>query len=94
MKSFEVLIVGAGIVGCACAQELARASRRFGFIEGNVPGAGATASGMGHIVVMDDSVAQLALTLYSPALWQELLPGVPNAVEYESRGNLWVAADG
>jgi glycine/D-amino acid oxidase-like deaminating enzyme len=93
MKSFDVLIVGAGIVGCACARECAQAGLRVGLIEGNVPGGGATAAGMGHVVVMDDSPAQLALTHYSRSLWQELIPELPDAVEYESRGTLWVAAD-
>jgi D-hydroxyproline dehydrogenase subunit beta len=93
MKSFDVLIVGAGIVGCACARECVQAGLRVGLIEGNVPGGGATAAGMGHIVVMDDSPAQLALTHYSRSLWQELIQELPDAVEYESRGTLWVAAD-
>ena len=35
---------------------------------------GATAAGMGHIVVMDDSEAQFALTRYSQTLWDELSP--------------------
>jgi glycine/D-amino acid oxidase-like deaminating enzyme len=93
MKSFDVLIVGAGIVGCACARECVQAGLRVGLIEGNVPGGGATAAGMGHVVVMDDSPAQLALTHYSRSLWQELIPELPDTVEYESRGTLWVAAD-
>jgi len=93
MKSFDVLIVGAGIVGCACARECVQAGLRVGLIEGNVPGGGATAAGMGHVVVMDDSPAQIALTHYSRSLWQELIPELPDAVEYESRGTLWVAAD-
>jgi glycine/D-amino acid oxidase-like deaminating enzyme len=50
MKSFDVLIVGAGIVGCACAQELAEAGLcvGVGVVEGNIPGSGATAAGMGN----------------------------------------------
>jgi glycine/D-amino acid oxidase-like deaminating enzyme len=66
---------------------------RVGVVEGNIPGGGATAAGMGHIVVMDDSPAQLNLTRYSRALWQQLVPKLPDAVEYETRGTLWVAAD-
>ncbi len=54
---------------------------------------GATAAGMGHLVVMDDSPAQLALTTYSRSLWVELLPQLPSSVEYETRGTVWVAAD-
>ena len=93
MQTYDVLIVGAGIVGCACARECAAANLRVGLVEGSVPGGGATAAGMGHIVVMDDSPAQLHLTRYSRSLWQQLLPELPDAVEYESRGTLWVAAD-
>jgi glycine/D-amino acid oxidase-like deaminating enzyme len=93
MRSFDVLILGAGIVGCACALECTRAGLRVGIIERDVPGGAATAAGMGHIVVMDDSPGQLALTVYSRSLWQELLPLLPAGVEYERRGTVWVAAD-
>jgi glycine/D-amino acid oxidase-like deaminating enzyme len=93
MQTYDVLIVGAGIVGSACALECAEANLRVGIVEGNVPGGGATAAGMGHVVVMDDSPAQLNLTRYSRSLWQQFLPELPDAVEYESRGTLWVAAD-
>jgi glycine/D-amino acid oxidase-like deaminating enzyme len=93
MKAFDLLIVGAGIVGSACAYECAQAGLRVGLIEGSIPGSGATAAGMGHLVVMDDSPAQLALTHYSRSLWQQIIPQLPAAVEYESRGTLWVAAD-
>jgi glycine/D-amino acid oxidase-like deaminating enzyme len=93
MQSFDVLIVGAGIVGCACAHECANAGLRVGLIEGNMPAGGATAAGMGHVVVMDDSRAQLDLTRYSRSLWQQLIPKLPGIVEYEARGTLWVAAD-
>ena len=83
MKTYDVLIVGAGIVGCACALECAQAGLRVGLIEGDVPGGGATAAGMGHLVVMDDSQAQLDLTRYSRSLWQQLIPELPEAVESE-----------
>ena len=93
MPHFDVLIVGAGIVGAACARECASAGLRVGVVEALVPGSGATAAGMGHVVVMDDSPAQLALTRYSQQQWQAILPALPPAVEYEERGTLWVAAD-
>ena len=48
---------------------------------------------MGHIVVMDDSQAQLDLTRFSRSLWQQLIPTLPDNVEYETPGTLWVAAD-
>lgn len=62
---YDVAIVGAGIVGAACADEFARRGMRVVIIDRDIVGGGATAAGMGHIVVMDDSEAQFALTRYS-----------------------------
>ena len=56
-------------------------------------GGGATAAGMGHVVTMDDSPAQLALTSYSQRLWHELADQLPDDAEFEPCGTLWVAAD-
>lgn len=91
--SFDVAIVGAGIVGAACALECARSGLKTVVVESRVIGGGATAAGMGHIVVMDDSDAQFALTRYSQQLWEEFIPELPEDVEYEACGTLWVAAD-
>jgi glycine/D-amino acid oxidase-like deaminating enzyme len=92
-RTFDVAIVGAGIVGAACAAEFAASGLRVVVIERDVVGGGATAAGMGHIVVMDDSEAQFALTSYSQRLWRELIPQLTPDVEYESAGTIWVAAD-
>jgi glycine/D-amino acid oxidase-like deaminating enzyme len=93
MATFDVLVLGAGIVGCACARELAQAGLRVGVVESGPVGGGATAAGMGHLVVMDDSPAQLALSQYGNQLWHELRSQLAPSVEYETRGTLWVAAD-
>ncbi|MGD1077967.1 MAG: FAD-dependent oxidoreductase [Candidatus Sulfotelmatobacter sp.] len=91
--TFDAVIVGAGIVGAACADEFARRGMRVAVVDRDVVGSGATAAGMGHIVVMDDSEAQFALTRYSQRLWQALRPELPADVEYEQCGTIWVAAD-
>ena len=91
--SFDVVILGAGIAGCACARECADAGMRVAIVERDMPGGGATAAGMGHIVVMDDTPAQLALTHYARTLWQQQMAELPKAVEYEARGTLWVATN-
>lgn len=93
MKPFDVVILGAGIVGAACAYECALAGMQVGIIEPAVPAGGASAAGMGHLVVMDDSAAQLALSHFSRDLWRELHPLLPRTVECEECGTLWVAAD-
>ena len=56
-------------------------------------GSGATAAGMGHIPVMDDSEAQFALCRYSQSLWDGLADQLPAAVEFDRCGTLWVATD-
>ena len=90
---FDIIIVGAGIVGAACARECARGGLRVLVLDRGPISGGTTGAGMGHIVVMDDSEAQFALTSYSRQLWLELLPHLPDDVEYEVCGTLWVAAD-
>jgi len=92
-EAYDVVIVGAGIVGAACADALAERGLRVVVVDYGVVGSGATAAGMGHIVVMDDSDAQFALTNYSQRLWRELRPELPEDVEYEQSGTIWVAAD-
>ncbi|HUK49055.1 MAG TPA: FAD-dependent oxidoreductase [Terriglobales bacterium] len=91
--TYDVAIVGGGIVGAACAYECVQRALRVAVIEQDVIGGGATAAGMGHIVTMDDSDAQFALTRYSQTLWQQLRPELPANVEYEQCGTIWVAAD-
>ncbi|HET9742584.1 MAG TPA: FAD-dependent oxidoreductase [Terriglobales bacterium] len=92
-KSFDIVIVGGGIVGAACAWEAAQSGFSVAVIEADVVGGGATAAGMGHIVVMDDSEPQFALTRYSQQLWNELRAELPADVEFENTGTIWVAAD-
>jgi len=92
-KIFDVIIVGAGIVGAACADECARHGLSVAVVDRDVIGGGATAAGMGHIVVMDDSEAQFALTRYSQKLWHSLRAEFPDDVEYEQCGTIWVAVD-
>lgn len=89
----DIIIVGAGIVGAACALECARGGLRTLVLERGGVGGGTTAAGMGHIVVMDDSEAQFALTNWSRQLWHELRPQLPPEVEFDACGTLWVAAD-
>ncbi|MGH7670983.1 MAG: NAD(P)/FAD-dependent oxidoreductase [Gemmatimonadaceae bacterium] len=88
----DVVVVGAGIVGAACAHALARDQFRVLVCEAAFPGGGTTAAGMGHIVVMDDSPAQLALTVLSRKLWTTLAPTLSLACEDERPGTLWIAA--
>jgi glycine/D-amino acid oxidase-like deaminating enzyme len=93
MSHPDVVVVGAGIVGAACAEALARDGLRVLVLEAGYAGGGTTAAAMGHVVVMDDSPAQLALTAGSRRLWEERLGELPADCEDDPAGTLWVAAD-
>ncbi|HXX26813.1 MAG TPA: FAD-dependent oxidoreductase [Terriglobales bacterium] len=91
--TYDVVVVGAGIVGAACASQLAGRGLRVAVVDRECVGGGATAAGMGHIVVMSDSEAQFALTRYSQLLWRDLSSEMPADVEYQQCGTIWVAED-
>ena len=89
----EVLVVGAGIVGAACALELSREGRRVHVLDAAAGGDGATAAGMGHLLILDGSTVELDFTRLSRSLWNELGPGLPPAAEWNPCGTLWIAED-
>lgn len=93
-RSTDVVVVGGGIVGAACAHSLARAGLAVHVIDAGHRGA--TYAGMGHLVVMDDNPAELALSRASRAWWLEWGPrmnaDLPGCA-YTEPGTLWVAAD-
>lgn len=89
----DAIVIGAGIVGAACADALAARGLAVTLIEQHTVAGGATAAGMGHLVVMDDSPAELALSSYSIALWNQLVADAADAHEYDRCGTIWIAAD-
>ena len=92
-KTYDVVIIGAGIVGSACAAECANEGLTVAIVEAAIIGGGATAAGMGHLTVMDDSEAQFALTRYSQQLWDQMSDALPREVEHDACGTIWVAVD-
>lgn len=91
-SKYDAVILGAGIIGTACALEFAKEGMRVAVIDREAIGAGATGAAMGHVVVMDDSAAQFALTRYSQSLWDEIAPELPVDVEFYRPGTIWLAA--
>jgi D-hydroxyproline dehydrogenase subunit beta len=80
-ERFDLIVVGAGIVGAACAEAAAVAGLRVG---------GATsAAGMGHLVALDACAAELALAAASLRLWQRFAKD--RSCEYRRCGTLWLA---
>ena len=87
----DVIVIGAGIIGAACAQALARRGLRVLVLDAGLHSA--TAAGMGHLLVLDDNPAELALSQYSLQRWRELAPDLPEGCAYRSNGTLWLAAN-
>ena len=89
----DAIIVGAGIVGAACAYYLSLEGVRCLVLDAGFAGSGTTSAGMGHLAVMDDSEAEFELCATSCDLWAELAERMPADCEVTSDGCLWIAAD-
>ncbi|MGV8918639.1 MAG: NAD(P)/FAD-dependent oxidoreductase [Pseudomonas sp.] len=87
----DVIVVGAGIIGSACAHELARRGLKVLVIDSQR--GGATAVGMGHLVAMDDIPAELALSQYSIGIWRQWASALDDNCAYRQCGTLWLAAN-
>lgn len=89
----DVLVIGAGIVGAACAHELAQAGLTVHVLDARL--GGATQTGMGHLVAMDESMAELALSHASLDIWRdwgERMNHADPACAYTRCGTMWLAA--
>jgi D-hydroxyproline dehydrogenase subunit beta len=87
----DVLVIGAGIVGAACAHELARAGLDVRVLDAGI--GGATGAGMGHLVVMDDNPAELTLSHESLKAWHDWAPRMNADCAFAACGTLWLAAN-
>ena len=87
----EAIVIGAGIVGAACAYELCQRGLQVLVVDDGP--SGATQAGMGHLVVMDDNPAELALSSASLAIWRDWLARMDSSCGYSHCGTLWIAAD-
>ena len=86
----DVIIIGAGIIGAACARELA--ANGLDVLLLDAQRGGATAAGMGHLVALDDNPAELALSDFSIQRWRELGRLMDESCGYRNNGTLWLAA--
>ena len=89
----SALVIGAGIVGAACAESLQRAGFDVSVFDSGSTGGGATAAGMGHVLLLDDTEPQFALTRRSQQLWDQRADEWPASVERAPCGTLWLAED-
>jgi D-hydroxyproline dehydrogenase subunit beta len=89
----RVVVVGAGMVGAACAYYAARAGLDVLVLDRGPVGSGTTSRGEGNILVSDKEPGpELQLALLSQRLWRELGEQVgAEALELEPKGGLVVA---
>lgn len=99
-RGIEVVIVGAGIIGCALARELASNGATVTVIDRGAPGSGTTAHGEGNVLVSDKGPGpELELARLSRMLWPDTVaaiaeqcgPLTARLVEWEAKGGIVVA---
>ncbi|MFF4666193.1 NAD(P)/FAD-dependent oxidoreductase [Streptomyces sp. NPDC001282] len=92
--SVDTVIIGAGVVGAACAYYAARAGLTVAVVDRGPVAGGTTGAGEGNLLVSDKEPGpELDLALYSAGLWRELAALLPREIEYEAKGGLVVAPD-
>ncbi|WP_123440409.1 FAD-binding oxidoreductase [Streptomyces sp. PanSC9] len=89
----DVVVVGAGMVGAACALYAARAGLDVRVVDRGAVAGGTTGAGEGNLLVSDKEPGpELELALLSAGLWTELAEELGRAIEYEPKGGLVVAS--
>ncbi|WP_409060373.1 NAD(P)/FAD-dependent oxidoreductase [Streptomyces sp. SYP-A7185] len=93
----DVVVIGAGMVGAACALYAARAGLSVVLVDRGPVAGGTTGSGEGNLLVSDKEPGpELELALLSGRLWTELAaePGIGTRIEYDAKGGVVVASSG
>lgn len=92
----DVVVIGAGVVGAACAYYAARAGLDVVVVDRGAVAGGTTGAGEGNVLVSDKEPGpELDLALLSNRLWRELASSGPgDGFEFESKGGLVVAETG
>ncbi|WP_329261538.1 FAD-binding oxidoreductase [Streptomyces sp. NBC_01478] len=89
----DVVVVGAGTVGAACALYAARAGLDVVIVDRGPVAGGTTGAGEGNLLVSDKEPGpELDLALLSGRLWAQLAEEFGEFVEYEAKGGLVVAS--
>ncbi|MFC5261309.1 NAD(P)/FAD-dependent oxidoreductase [Kribbella qitaiheensis] len=92
---YDVVVVGAGIVGAACAEALSAAGVRVLVVDRGGVAGGTTAAGEGNVLVSDKEPGpELGLAIASRREWPVVLRRLPERfadVEWEPKGGLVVA---
>lgn len=89
----DVVVVGAGIVGAACAYYLTRAGARVVVLDAGPIAGGTSSAGEGNLLISDKLPGpELELMRHSLRRWEEIAGELgEDAIEYERKGGLMVA---
>jgi glycine/D-amino acid oxidase-like deaminating enzyme len=92
-KTADVVVVGAGAVGAACAYFLARAGLAVHVVERGAIASGTSSACEGNLLVSDKEAGpELDLSLYSRSVWKHDLAEHGPRWEFEAKGGLVVVA--
>src|SRR3954470_10217763 len=88
----DVVVVGGGIVGAACAYALAGAGVRVRLLERAYVASGSSGACEGNVLAWDKELErELPLALRSAKLWERLARELPDDFEYDRKGSVVVA---
>src|SRR5690349_20112166 len=92
MNRTRVVVIGAGVVGAACARELSLAGFGVVVVDRGRPAGGTTSHGEGNLLVSDKGPgAELRLAQLSARLWPEIAAELGEDCEFDPKGGIVVA---
>src|SRR5215213_6574759 len=90
--SADVIVVGAGVVGAACAYHLAAAGVRVRLLDRSFVASGSSGACEGNVLAWDKELErELPLALRSAGGWATLAEELPDDFEYDRKGSIVVA---
>ena len=91
-SSPDVVVVGAGVVGAACAYHLASAGVRVRLVDRSFIASGSSGACEGNVLQWDKELErELPLAMRSANLWEQLAAELPDDFEYDRKGSVVVA---
>ncbi len=94
MGSVDVVVVGAGVIGAACALECAASGLSVTVVDRGAVASGTTGAGEGNLLVSDKVPGpELDLAVLSHKLWRDVADRLGHDIELECKGGLVVVPE-
>lgn len=92
MNNPDAIVIGAGVIGAACALELANQGLKVLVIDSGSIAGGTTGAGEGNILISDKEIGpELVLAMRSRNKWFEISEEIGGGFELEAKGGIVVA---